>query len=64
MSDYNCGLKINFDDKPPVYERCFCEKPYSYHKIQSDKRINGKSKDEIRNDFIELCHELGFEPVL
>lgn len=64
MSLKECGVKFVCDDKSPLYDRRLCEKPISYHREKSKQRIKGKSKIEIRNEFIKLCHDLGFNPVL
>ena len=63
MSSKECGIKLVSEDMPPLYDRRLCEKPISYHREKSKQRIRGKSKSEIRNEFIKLCHDLGFNPV-
>ena len=64
MSLNECGVKFVRDDKPPLYDRRLCERPISYHREKSRQRIKGKSNAEIRSEFIKLCHDLGFNPVL
>ncbi|WP_407415861.1 hypothetical protein [Methanobrevibacter sp.] len=64
MSSRKCGIKIIRENKPPLYDTTLCEKPISYHRHQSKIRTKGKSKDEIRDDFIKVCRQLGFEPSL
>ena len=64
MSNGKCGIKIIRKNKPPLYDTTLCEKPISYHRKQSKIRTEGKSKEDIREDFINLCTQLGFEPSL
>ena len=64
MSDCKCGIKIIRENKPPLYDTTLCEKPIAYHRKQSQIRTKGKSKEEIKEDFIKLCRQLGFEPSL
>ena len=64
MSSCKCGIKVIRENKPPLYDTTLCEKPISYHRKQSEIRTKGKSKDEIKQEFINLCRQLGFEPSL
>ena len=61
---YHSLRKIIRENKPPLYDTTLCEKPISYNRKQSEIRTKGKSKDEIKQEFINLCRQLGFEPSL
>ena len=64
MSSIKCGIKFIRENKPPLYDTTLCEKPISYHRELSKKRTQGKSNEEIKEDFINFCRQLGFEPYL
>lgn len=64
MSFKECGIKFICEGESPIYDRRLCEKPISYHREKSKERTKGKTKEEIRRDFIKLCNNLGFEPYL
>lgn len=64
MTKKECGIKIIWGNRPPTYDRRLCEKPISYHRKKSKERTKGKTHEQIKEEYIQLCHDLGFEPTL